>query len=231
MLITRNALLIHLEVFFITFFVIMYRTLIWSVLLMNLLACMSPWADFVMIIKNSVGYSRRTWIWTAVWFWFGMIAHISYCLLWLAVLISNSIILFNIIKIAWWLYLIYIWIQSLTTETELNVADIENKNNVELSRTQALKSWFLTNLLNPKATLFMLAIFTVVIWPETPAWVLWVIAVWIVSTIVIWFSIVAVFLTIPKVQNLYSKVQHYLNKIFGAILIGFGIKVISSRQQ
>lgn len=207
----------------------MYWTLIWSVLLMNLLACMSPWADFVMIIKNSLWYSRKAWIWTAVWFGMGMLVHIGYCLLGLAVLISNSIVLFSLVKILWWLYLIYIWIQSYLAKDSIQLPlwwDVLKK---DMTRFEAVKVWFLTNVLNPKATMFMLAIFTVVIWPETPHRVLWIISVGIVSTIVIWFSLVAIFLTIPSIQERYKKIQMTLNKVFWGILILFWIKVITSK--
>jgi len=206
----------------------MYRTLIWSALLMNLFACMSPWADLMMVIKNSLGYSRKTGIWTAVWFGGGMLVHITYCLFWLAVVISQSIVLFNLVKVLGGFYLLWIGRQSFSSSKNTNLSLDKTTKKQDIVRWKALRMWFLTNVLNPKATLFMLALFTLVVDPSMPSRVLITITVGIFVTIVGWFSLVAIFLTVPAIRSRYEKAQHIFGKIFGGLLIALGLKVIVS---
>ena len=72
-------------------------TLIGTVTLVHLLALISPGPDFLMCVRNSLTYSRKTGMWTAVGFGLGIAVHIFYSLAGLTVLISQSILFFNAI--------------------------------------------------------------------------------------------------------------------------------------
>ena len=56
-----------------------YLTLIGTVAFLNLLAAMSPGPDFVMAVRNSLNYSRKTGIYTGIGIGLGIGIHISYC--------------------------------------------------------------------------------------------------------------------------------------------------------
>jgi threonine/homoserine/homoserine lactone efflux protein len=47
----------------------------------------------------------------------------------------------------------------------------------------------------------------------------------LVSTTVLWFSLVAVFLTQQKIRNLFLGKQKELNQLFGVILVVVGISI------
>ena len=83
----------------------------------------------------------------------------------------------------------------------------------------------LTNLLNPKASLFFLSLFTLVIGPEINPTVMTILALILVSTTVLWFSLVAVFLTHQKMRNLFEDNQKQINTFFGVMLIIIGIRI------
>jgi len=61
-----------------------YLALISSVAVINLLACMSPGPDFIICARNSLAYSRKTGIYTAIGFGLGYSVHaiISTIVLW-----------------------------------------------------------------------------------------------------------------------------------------------------
>lgn len=82
--------------------------LIGSVLLVHLLATISPGPDFVVAVKNSMSYSRKTGTWTAIGCGLGISIHIMYCVAGLAVVISKYILLFDAIKYLGAAYLIYL---------------------------------------------------------------------------------------------------------------------------
>lgn len=198
--------------------------LIGSVLLIHFFALLSPGPDFIMAIKNSLRYSRNTGIFTAVGFGLGIAVHILYSIAGIALIISQSIILFNIIKILGALYLIYIGYKSITSKS--SHADLSTESAKEdISPITAIRIGFLTNVLNPKATLFFLSLFTLVISPDTPTLTLVTMSLLMVMNTTIWFSLVAVFFTQKTVQNQYKKFESIFNKIFGTALVALGIKV------
>jgi threonine/homoserine/homoserine lactone efflux protein len=65
----------------------------------HLLAVMSPGPDFAMVLRNSLIYSRRVGILAAVGLGLGILLHVTYSLLGIGLIISQSILLFNIIKL------------------------------------------------------------------------------------------------------------------------------------
>ena len=146
----------------------MYWSEFLTVALIHLLAVASPGPDFAIVVRESVGYGRRAGLFTAFGVGSGILVHVTYSLLGIGLIVSQSIVLFNALK---WLaaaYLLYIGIKALrarpadSASAELNLAAGER------SGRGAFVTGFITNGLNPKATLFFLSLFTVVINPHTP---------------------------------------------------------------
>jgi len=84
---------------------------------------------------------------------------------------------------------------------------------------------FLTNLLNPKATLFFLSLFTIIIGPEVKLSVMILLSFILVSSTILWFSWVAIFLDQQKIRNLIEAYQLEFNRFFGLLLIVIGIRM------
>ncbi len=153
----------------------------------------------------------------------------TYSLFGIALIISQSLLLFNIIKYIGAAYLIYIGVQSLRSkkaQQTQNVAVPHKERDV--SPLRAVRMGFLTNVLNPKATLFFLALFTQVIDPATSLIVKVAYGLEMSIVTALWFSIVAVFMTQPMIRKRFIGVKHYIERFFGAILIGLGVKVAFS---
>ena len=96
--------------------------------------------------------------------------HVSYTILGLGLIISQSIYLFNIVKWCGVAYLVYIGIKALRagrTEIEAPVA----AGAADGRRQPALRAFglgFMANALNPKAVFFFLSIFSTVVSAHTP---------------------------------------------------------------
>lgn len=191
----------------------------------HLLAVMSPGPDFAMVLRNSLVYSRRVGILAAVGLGAGILLHVTYSLLGIGLIISQSIMLFNVIKLIGAAYLIYMGVKALFAEkTEDKSLDVKEDTS-DISNFEAIRMGFLTNALNPKATLFFLALFTQVINPETALGVKVLYGLEMSVATFAWFAFVALILTHRHINKLFSRVRHYLDKAFGAILIALGIKV------
>ena len=64
----------------------------------HLLAVMSPGPDFAMIVRNSLVYSKKTAIYSSLGLAAGILVHVTYSLVGIGLIISQSILLFSVIK-------------------------------------------------------------------------------------------------------------------------------------
>lgn len=155
--------------------------------------------------------------------------HILYCLAGLALVISKSILLFSFIKFLGAAYLIYIGVKSIISKSsKIEIGEQHKKE--DISALSAVRIGFLTNVLNPKATLFMLSLFTLVISPNTPFPVMLVMGGVMVVDTILWFSLVATMLTHRRIRAIFEKFQGAFNKTLGGLLIALGVKVALSER-
>ena len=202
-----------------------YLPLLGSVLLIHLLAVMSPGPDFIMALRNSLTYSRKTGIYTAIGFGLGIGVHVFYCVFGLALIISTSQVAFNIIKFLGVAYLAYIGVVSVYSKTK-DISAGNQAHKKDISALKAIKIGFLTNVLNPKATLFFLSLFTFVIGPNVPKSIAWVLGVMMMINTALWFSLVAIFFTQSRIRAIFNKYQKAFNVVFGVLLIAIAIKIV-----
>ena len=199
-------------------------SIIGTIVVVHLLAVISPGPDFIVACRNALVYSRRTGIWTAVGFGLGIVVHVVYSLAGLALVISKSILLFNAIKLLGAGYLIYIGVKSaLATSSNIDLGTHQKKE--DISPAAAIRIGFLTNVLNPKATLFFLSLFTLVVSPETPFATLVIASIIMVVNTTLWFSLVAVFLTQRRIRSVFERSQTMFNRTLGGLLIALGVKI------
>lgn len=194
---------------------------------LHLLAVMSPGPDFVMITRNSLVYSRKTGVMSALGLALGIVVHITYCLIGIAYIISKSIIIFSTLKLLGAGYLIFIGYKSLKAKPSLAGDAVAEQK--DMSKLGALKMGFLTNLFNPKATLFFLALFTQVIRPNTPLFMKLAYGAEMTTMTFVWFGFVAVILSHNKIKRRFLNIQHYVERVTGFALIALGLKVALSK--
>ncbi|MCE1197690.1 MAG: LysE family transporter [Marinilabiliales bacterium] len=201
-----------------------YLPLIGTVFLLNLLAAMSPGPDFVMTVRNSLLYSRRAGIFTSFGIALGLGVHLLYCAAGIGYLISTSVVLFTVIKLLGAGYLIYMGVGAFVSRGS-RIEFTEKPAERELTAFSAFKMGFLTNVLNPKATLFFLSLFTLVINHNTPLFIVLIISLLIILTAISWFVIVSVFLTSPNIRRVFLAYERGINRVLGLFLILLGIKI------
>ena len=146
----------------------MYLAEFLTVVLIHLLAVASPGPDFAVVVRESVTHGRRAGTWTALGVGTAIFLHVGYSLLGIGLIVSQSIVLFNALKWAAAAYLLYIGFKALRAQPAKPTEDNLHKEAGERTARGAFVSGFVTNGLNPKATLFFLSLFTVVINPHTP---------------------------------------------------------------
>lgn len=195
-----------------------------TVALVHLLAVASPGPDFALAVKNAVSGSRRGALWTCAGIAVGILVHVTYCLLGIGLVISRSIVLFTTIKWIGALYLMFIGWKALTAKASRTAIDRSG-----IRREQAWHRWFLEgflcNALNPKATIFFLALFTQVISPATPLWTQAFYGLYMTTQTFVWFAGLSLLLDLPPVRETISRLHGVIDRVMGGILIALGLKV------
>jgi len=203
----------------------MYWPEFFAVALIHLLAVASPGPDFAIVVRESVAHGRRAGVFSALGVGCGIFIHVAYSLLGIGLIVSQSIVLFNALK---WLaaaYLFYIGIKALRAKP-VSSADAElNRFEGGRSTRSAFAAGFVTNGLNPKATLFFLSLFTVVINPHTPLAVQAGYGVYLALATALWFCLVAQLFSHQRVRAGFAKLGHWFDRLMGAVLIGLGVKL------
>lgn len=198
-----------------------------TVVIIHLLAVMSPGPDFVMISRNSLVYSRKIGVYSAIGLGLGILVHVTYSLIGIGLIISKSILLFSLLKFIGAGYLMYIGYKCLGAKPQMEKTVEAQKKN-DLGTFAAIRMGFLTNVLNPKATLFFFALFTQVINPHTPKIIQVLYGLEMSVMTFAWFALVAALLSHNTVKARFASVQHKLERTFGVILIALGVKVALS---
>ncbi len=192
----------------------------------TILIMISPGPDMVIVMRNTLIGGRRGGLLTSLGILTGNLVRIPYCALGIGLLISQSILLFSILKYAGAAYLIYLGVMSLkhagdTIDPEAEAAKQRNK--------PMRRGWYwqglINNILNPKGTLFYLGFFPTVITPETPSWGVAMLAALTVAISGLFWLLFVHGLDRQRVRDTIRKGQTVVNRVFGGLLILLGIRV------
>jgi RhtB (resistance to homoserine/threonine) family protein len=192
-----------------------------AVVTITLLAVISPGPDFAMVSRNSLLLSRRAGVLTACGIGSGVLIHVSYTLIGVGVLIQQSLWLFTLLKAVGAAYLIYLGI-SMLRHAGTSVAASSSATPTAVSDFAALKTGFLTNVLNPKTTIFIVSLFMQVVNPQTPLGVQIGYGLFIALAHILWFSAVALLFSAPGINARLLRLRKGIDRAFGGLLIAFG---------
>jgi len=193
-----------------------------EVFLVGLLAAISPGPDFVVVMKNSLEMGRKQGIATALGIACALVVHVAYTVLGFSLLLERSPGLYNAFRLAGAAYLLWLgWnaIRCRARTDDTGGADPFAVRRTNLSVLQGFREGFLCNLLNPKAALFFLGIFSQFIGPGTAGWVRWVYGGEIVLAAALWFAVLAVCISYGAFRAFYQRQAHWFDRVLGAVLI------------
>jgi len=158
-------------------------------------------------------------------------AHASYCILGLALVITQSVLLFSLIKYAGAGYLVYLGVKGLFTKSgPAKTLNFERSALRQISLKAAFLEGFLCNILNPKLAVFLLSMFTQFIAPDATTSEKGMLASIFVGESALYWPLVVMLLQSKIMRDLFSRAQRVIDRTCGAMLIGLGLKVALSRE-
>lgn len=194
-----------------------------SVVALSTFAAISPGADFAMVTRNSLLRSRRAGVLTALGIALALLIHVAYTIAGIGLLIAHSPLLYNLIRYAGAAYLIYLGVTMLRSRPKQGADNAAPE--AAMSDLAALRAGFLTNMLNPKAPLFTVALFTQVIGPATPLPAQLAAGGFLSLIHLVWFSLVACAFSSEHAQRVVRRSRHILERCLGTLLVGFGLSL------
>jgi RhtB (resistance to homoserine/threonine) family protein len=197
-----------------------------QVFLIGVLAALSPGPDFVVVMKNSLGIGRKHGVATALGIAGALIVHVAYTILGFAFIMERFPSLFNFIKLVGAIYLLWLGYKSIRSKAQSESSNqITVEQNLNLSISQGFREGFLCNLLNPKAPLFFLSVFSQFLGHNTPDWMRWVYGGETILAIGLWFVLLAILISNNYFRNMYQRYMHWFDRGLGVILIIFAVTI------
>ena len=205
--------------------IINFETFMLAGILLNI----TPGNDTIFILTRSIAQGRKAGIMSVLGIATGSIIHSTFAALGLSFIISESIVVFSILKYVGAAYLIFIGYKMLMdpSRRELKIQNREQAVNLRKVYSDAV----ITNLLNPKVALFFIAFLPQFIDPDFKNTLLPFMLLGITFTITgaLWCLVLANFAAMiaAKITGI-NKVSSYINKTCGLVLIGLGIRLALS---
>lgn len=204
----------------------------------HLLAAASPGPDFVLVSRETLTKGRHTGLICSLGITIGLAVHIIYSVLGLAAVIAHSQPLLTAIKWLGGAYLIYLGWQGIGAKprkVEEPIASITQNEPIKPLKKLStpteptfaiLRRGFFCNVFNPKAPVYFVAIFTLVLSPDIPLWQLSIYGVWMMVLQMAWFSTVVMLLSIPAILKRFQRFEHWIDRILGTAMIVLGLNLI-----
>ncbi|QMT61195.1 LysE family translocator [Legionella sp. PC997] len=187
----------------------------------------SPGPDFILVTKNAFFYPKRQALATAFGIVSGCLFHATYCILGLAFIITQSIILYTTIKYAGACYLIYLGLKGLKSNHSA-IIDQDKSSIKNITVSKAYMEGVLCNALNPKLAIFLLSLFTQFVSMNASMSDKALVAGVFVTESALYWPLLVLFLQSNKVRAVFANFQAVLSRLFGGLLVYIGIRVILS---
>lgn len=205
--------------------------------LMVLLLTVMPGPNTALIIRTISQDGRRGGVLNLAGIVSGFYIHGIFSILGLSALILKTSQAFFVLKLLGSFYLLYLGATSLwrvfhLKHSSTEIIKTENNKHVIRDNKKLFLEGFLTNLLNPKASMFYLAVFPQFIDLEgNPALESLILVVIHSIVVVIWFTFVII--ALGKIARTLTsmKFQRIVQGATGALLLLFGFRLLTYQQK
>ena len=187
-----------------------------------------PGPDFVLVTQQTLTNGKRAGLLVSLGITLGLSVHILYSALGLAAVIANSSNALWIIKILGGSYLIYLGIKGLRAKAQTENAPRLNQVKTH-SASKTIGIGFLCNALNPKAPIYFVSLFTLVLSQDMPMYQIAIYGAWMMLIQLPWFSFVVTLLSRKKVHTQFNRLGHWLDRVLGGAMLVLGFKLVMTK--
>jgi len=213
----------------------MFDSLFWAFIVLAALLTISPGADTVLTLRNTLSGGTRDGLLTMAGICSGFVFQPLLATMGVAALFVKLPLAFAVVKIAGAIYLVFLGIRSLSEAIKLWRArnqseEIAGTNQTRASGWKRYREGLLTNALNPKIAVFYFAVLPQFIKPGDPVLLksmLMTFAHYIMG--MIWLGGIAICAGRLRRILIRARVKAGLEGLSGLAMIGFGAKLALAR--
>ena len=186
---------------------------------------LSPGPNMIYLISRSITQGRRAGLISLVGILVGFLVHIFLVSFGLTAVFLAIPMAYEVLR---WLgigYLLYLAWEAIKPGS---ISPFETKNLPHAPDRKLFQMGFLTNALNPKTTIFVVSLFMQVVQPSTRVATQIGYGAFISAAHILWFALVALFFSAGRVRDRILAVRHWIDRVFGVLLVGFGLLLARS---
>ncbi|MGY0218677.1 LysE family translocator [Endozoicomonadaceae bacterium StTr2] len=197
-----------------------------SLLAVCFVGAMSPGPSLAAVMKNTVQGSRRHGMVTAVAHAAGIGLYAFLVVTGIAVVITETRWLFTVITWCGAAYLLWLGYQTLTAAPSSEPVSGDALR--QLSLQQAALDGFLISFLNPKIAVFLLALFSQIVPPESTTLVTRILIA-LIPTIcgVMWYVLIVAIAGHGSILPALKRHERLINRIFGVVLLAVALRILT----
>jgi threonine efflux protein len=206
-----------------------YLPILLQIAVVYLVAAMSPGPNFFMITQLSLAGRRRLGAASALGVGTASTIWAALAMLGFAAVLQKIDWLYNGIRIAGALYLIWFGIKLLRASAKRDeapvVVDATPPANDASAHCRAWRSGLVTCLTNPKSCAFWTSVFATMFPQHAPLWFYGVVLTMITTLSVGWYGSVALMFATKRTQRGYRRLRRPIDGVCGALFVGLGAKL------
>lgn len=211
-------------------------TLLASLAVIHIVALMSPGPDFAIVVKMATQQTRITAVYCALGIAVAILVHTLLSLMGISVMIQQSPVAYVLVQLIGSGYLAWMGYGALMSAIKAiklkrqpdQVVTLPSDNVVKISSFKGFKIGLYTNLLNPKALIFFITLFTVLITPQVGNSTKTAAAVLLFGLSFIWFGLLALVLSKPRIQQKLLAANSIIDLFVGVIFITVAVTIASN---
>lgn len=199
-----------------------YLAIIATILLVDLLALISPGPNFILVTSAAVSQSRGHALLTGLGIAAGSLFWATSAALGLAAVFEALPVLGIALKTLGIAYLVYLGIRLLRSQGFQTNSERAGKTD---TGRRSFGRGFLVNLTNPKSAAYYASVFAAFLTPDLPMWVMILLVAVIAIMSLLWHCFLAVALSAQRVQTRYVAVSKLVDRVCGGMLIFLGLRL------
>ena len=192
-----------------------------------LITVISPGPNFLATVYTTASQSRRLGLLVSLGIAVGTTVWATASLLGLSLLFETATWLYQSVKLAGALFLIYLGLRTIVLARRLPASGPAPA--VPVSAGQAFRRGLIVDLSNPKAAVFFASLFAVTVPPDAPLWFQTAIVAAVVMLAGGWYALVACVVDLKPIAQLLRRAQRAFTYASGGIFVALGLRLATDR--
>lgn len=196
-----------------------------AVAIAHALGVTSPGPDFAMVVRQTLAHGRRVGVLTALGIGSGILFHVAWAMFGLQWMVERIPELLALLRYGGAAFLFWMGLKAVRARPA-TAGSAQRGGECPPARTRAYLVGLATNLLNPKAVLFFVALCSTVVTASASPALRLALGLWMGLATAAWFSFVALTVGHAAIRIRLAAYAWRIDQAMGVILIGIAVALV-----